>query len=646
MLSRLLKRQKAHCRYDKLEKGQIRLLKLQPGCGSNRLVCTLQTVDLLAYDDISATSSITDFERYEALSYVWGDAHLTTEIDCDGQKMHVTKNLADALQAFRHESLVRILWADALCINQRDTREREQQVKLMGLIYWKAFCVRVWLGEDDVDEDVHRARHAIRVIKELAHIHLTAIGSTAEEYQVYRDRVFEEPDHIDESDWTSLDFLLNRPWFQRVWVVQELGLARNAVFHCGERYFTRNELQDFMAVLNKSRLYLTAQHNVNIQMLRLGNDYWRSCWGNTRLELGSDPKEAETFLDILGRARGLSCTDPRDSVYAFLGHPSAFKRQMLDIEPYHWYPRNYYCGRKTIVAPNYRKSNTYLKLYQELAIAAITDVNLGLNLLSHVSHTEDTISSDYPSWVPRWDATGLTGFIGCDVYFAASGNFSSATFELSHYSRNGLPDQVSFRGWRLDTIRCVRGIPVTEHLAECLDVMALLLSDAPKMRRPNAIPIPKLLTYPYEEPFVMAFASTMTAGLTSSWEKPCEPSDEHPHQHVRNFHAYYRHEHSLDVSSLSDAELDCVRHFALDVRSAASRRVLFITHDGRLGLGPPVMQGSDQIWIPVGAKMPIILRPYEDGRFKVVGQTYVDGVMRGEAVADKDLSTAEKVVCF
>src|SRR5690242_3272894 len=306
--------------------------------------------------------------------------------------MHVTKNLADALRAFRHKRLVRILWADALCINQMDTRERGQQVKLMGLIYWKACCVRVWLGKDvDVDvEDLYRARHAIRVIKELARAHSKASGSTAEENQIFRDKIFDEPDLITDSDWSSLDRLFDRPWFQRVWVVQELGLARDAVYHCGEHSFTRNELQDFMSVLNRSRLYLTDQYNVNIQMLRLGDDYWRSCWGNTRLELGSDPNEAETFLDILGRARGLHCTDPRDSVYAFLGHPSAFKRQMLDIEPYHWYPRNYYSSRTTIVAPDYRESVTYLGLYQKLAIAAIADIKLGLNVLAHVGHTEDT----------------------------------------------------------------------------------------------------------------------------------------------------------------------------------------------------------------------------------------------------------------
>lgn len=83
MLSRLLRRQKARCLYDKLEKNQIRLLKLQPGSDSNHLVCTLHTVDLLAYDDISATSPITGLERYEALSYVWGNDSVTTEIHCE-----------------------------------------------------------------------------------------------------------------------------------------------------------------------------------------------------------------------------------------------------------------------------------------------------------------------------------------------------------------------------------------------------------------------------------------------------------------------------------------------------------------------------------------------------------------------------------
>ncbi|KAH6611866.1 heterokaryon incompatibility protein-domain-containing protein [Boeremia exigua] len=644
-LSRLFTRRKARYRYTKLQKNQIRLLQLEPGTREDPIICNLQIVDLLAYDDLGANSSISGFEEYEAISYVWGNSNYTIEIDCDGRRAYVTQSLADALQALRHEATVRILWADALCINQKDIGEREEQVKLMGLIYWKARCVRIWLGHDDDVEDMYRAKHIIPVIRYLADVHMKAVGTTGEQYDAYCNIRFTEPADITKAQWTALHRLLARPWFQRVWVVQELGLGRAAVFHCGQERFNKTELTDFTTMLRHVKKGSKEPPLLDLQMIHLGNDYWRSCLAGTRLELGSDPKEAETFFDILSRARGLNCTDRRDSVYAFLGHPSAFKQQRLDVEPYKWYPRNYYYSRATIVAPNYKNSNTYLRLYHQLAIAAIDNFDLGLDVIAHVAHTWESIQSDYPSWVPRWDIDGKD-FIATKTCYTASGFRPSLRVELGLTKRKGLFSQASFWGLRLDTVRCVRHIPVTEYLAECLDVMALLLSDAPKLRRPNAIPIPNSLVYPYEEPFVLAFASTMTAGLTSTWELSCQPTDKNPDQHVRDFHAYYRRENALDISVLSEDDLEHASYFETNVRRAARNRLMYITNDGRLGLGPPITEGSDQVWIPVGAKMPVILRPYDNGMFKIIGQTYVHGVMRGEAFTEKNRDNIEKVTLF
>jgi hypothetical protein len=561
--------------------------------------------------------------------------------------VQITVNLADALQTLRHSTFVRILWADALCINQTDVIERAEQVKLMGLIYWKAFRVQIWLGQDDDIEESYRAKHAIRIIRQLAKVHLAALGTTAEDYKIYREIIFDEPGSITRSEWTALHRLLERPWFQRVWVVQELGLSRDSVFHCGHCHFTKTDLKEFTSLLHHSRSHLIKPHNLNLQMVHLGDYYWRSCRGNTRLELGSHPKEAETFMDILAKTRGLSCTDARDSVYAFLGHPSAFKRRKLDVDPYNWYPTNYYQGRSTVILPNYKKSNTFLKIYTELAVAAIKDLGLGLNVISHIAHNEETIETDFPSWVPRWDVRGHpSNFAGAEVYFAASSSLPDTTFELVSSRRKRIIYELSLKALRLDTIRCVRRVPIMETLEESADLMALLLSDAPKMRRPCAIPIPSSLSYPYEEPFVLAFASTMTAGLTSSWDQYCEPVHEHASQHIRNFHAYYRRQQSPNLSSLAKADVEHAGYFTLDVKRESPGRVFFITHDGRFGLGPSVMEGSDEIWIPMGARMPVILRPYAHGKSKIIGQTYLYGVMRGEAVKGKSERDFETVTLF
>lgn len=74
--------QELHYRYTPLEENQIRLLRLCPGPSESQIVCQLRTVDLLAYEDIAAKSTIEGWERYDAISYVWGDPKQKVEITC------------------------------------------------------------------------------------------------------------------------------------------------------------------------------------------------------------------------------------------------------------------------------------------------------------------------------------------------------------------------------------------------------------------------------------------------------------------------------------------------------------------------------------------------------------------------------------
>lgn len=106
--------------------------------------------------------------HYEALSYEWKSPAVDRTIRCNQQALTITGGLAAALKRLRSTSQGRWLWVDAICIDQRDVLERNQQVAMMRDIYMKAETVLIWLGEDGP----HSAE-AIQMIQNLAHIFLT-----------------------------------------------------------------------------------------------------------------------------------------------------------------------------------------------------------------------------------------------------------------------------------------------------------------------------------------------------------------------------------------------------------------------------------------------------------------------------------------
>ncbi|KAI0170355.1 heterokaryon incompatibility protein-domain-containing protein [Pestalotiopsis sp. NC0098] len=113
---------------------QVRFLTLHQGQFDEDIQCSLHT------------ASLTTKPQYEALSYVWGNAGETLPVIVDGHEKQVTTNLEAALRHLRWQEKPRILWIDAICINQNDIEEKSAQVPMMGEVYRQAKSVIVWLG--------------------------------------------------------------------------------------------------------------------------------------------------------------------------------------------------------------------------------------------------------------------------------------------------------------------------------------------------------------------------------------------------------------------------------------------------------------------------------------------------------------------
>ncbi|KAF2475605.1 HET-domain-containing protein [Lindgomyces ingoldianus] len=156
--------------------------------------------------------------KYEALSWCWGDGpgEYVIRIERDGvtYKKRVRKELALALKYLRKPNERRTLWIDALCIDQRNHVERNQQVQMMSRIYTRAKEVCIWLGEDTDESKI-----AIDFIRE----EITQLKNF--------DTITSDKSHSEK--WQALMMLMQRDWFSRRWVVQEIALAQRARIYCG-----------------------------------------------------------------------------------------------------------------------------------------------------------------------------------------------------------------------------------------------------------------------------------------------------------------------------------------------------------------------------------------------------------------------------
>jgi hypothetical protein len=168
---------------------------------------------------------------YSALSYTWGDPSVTHTIFVNGQQLQVTSNLYNALYNFR-DLYPRIrLWADAVCIDQNNLEEKGQQIQLMQKIFSRAIETLVWLG---IEED--ESSKAFDLI-ELCSKRYTSRCSVPPSNSI----VFDYGHWGPPSSWKSkeefvaLERFLARPWWYRIWVVQEVAVSKKVWVYCGNR---------------------------------------------------------------------------------------------------------------------------------------------------------------------------------------------------------------------------------------------------------------------------------------------------------------------------------------------------------------------------------------------------------------------------
>ncbi|KAK6825601.1 heterokaryon incompatibility protein-domain-containing protein [Apiospora arundinis] len=233
---------------------------------------------------------------YEALSYTWG-AQPTDNSPCillDGQKFPVTTNLFDALNALRLCSLDRLLWVDALCINQRDHREKGHQVGQMGSVYWNADTVLVWLepSSDDIDD--------LMTLPNLE----ASWSATVAQLEDARKVVYKR--HAS----AFAQVLARSAWFKRVWIIQEVANARAAVIICGSKSVS-------------SRIFSTMPHLMQLEIDPNTRAVFDVMPGPLRKQSWWNADRRS--ITLLTKFHGSEATQEHDRIYALLGYRIGYR---------------------------------------------------------------------------------------------------------------------------------------------------------------------------------------------------------------------------------------------------------------------------------------------------------------------------------
>lgn len=148
--------------------------------------------------------------QYSALSYYWGapPARDTLKpIIINGHRILLRPSLHAFLCTLKNECSSLMFWLDVVCINQNSNEERSSQVAMMRDIYASADRVYVWLGQGDADSEYA-----------FAQIDVISTGQTLQ-----RPYMFVE----------TLEQLFHRPYWTRMWVIQEFAVARSLIMVCG-----------------------------------------------------------------------------------------------------------------------------------------------------------------------------------------------------------------------------------------------------------------------------------------------------------------------------------------------------------------------------------------------------------------------------
>ncbi|KAF5571302.1 heterokaryon incompatibility (het-6OR allele) [Fusarium phyllophilum] len=661
---------------DCISNQHIRLIQLSDSASGSSPNLTLQTFKL------------DECPPYIALSYTWGPVTQNTTFDqsrilLNARPFPVLPNLHHAIRQLCISRSGQYLWVDGICINQRSLDERSAQVAIMDLIYNGAAETVIWLGL--ATDETARGIELVQNIAKGAESKIIEWGRGQSYGDAY---IMDDPEllkrnglpNLTESDWLTLRDIYTRPWFGRVWMLQEVALSRNPRVLIGHHEAAWDSVGDTAGLINMSGaliglftvgsgsetapLIYTLVHaaglHVTRQWVQDKNSRYKEILRSIDYSIGirqDHPKKL--LLELLLSSIGFKATIPRDRVYSLLGIVNFMERAK---------------GRPRLdVIVDYEAPNNDILI--DLGISFFRETK-SLHLLSLAGTASRAVPADLPTWIPSFETVHVPvlgpSYTRMLPFDAAAGKEADFTIDRSLFHLNikihiphlgtieelgeswsdviqgkfndtmkmllhcgttyvptGQPIVEAF--WRTLIMDCdLSQRPAPSHLADSFSKWMLLLT------------IQALIAYQHKNPSIYdqfdALEPLWTlANTRDSTNTLPKSGDIIP----LLFELGLRHDPSVRV----DTESEKAAKFAswgktsapfealLRVNLAARRRIAR-TIRGYLCLVPLQAKTGDKIMILAGCAAPLVLRRSgpSESLFQLVGDAYVHGAMFGEHV--------------
>jgi Heterokaryon incompatibility protein (HET) len=605
---------------------------------------------------------------YHALSYTWGDPsswpifelHGFTYmisplvhsliykrspfnvVKCNGKRIKVAENLFEALQHFADKDSDDIIphgyiWADAICINQKNSPEKINQMHLMGYIYSGAVSVVVWLGRALTDTGL--AMNAIHKLSELREDqHDTMDGLSITDESTYRTLGI---DHVSIPEWRAFYGLASRAWFKLVWIIQEFLFAKSLIFAVG-RY--RIDPQTLCKVIVSSLIH----GSWGLQISQLLQESFTSDIPPSFVDAAFLFSHALDLIrkllrpiDILQAVRSRKSTSKNDYIYAMLNVVAI----AMGVEP-----------DNLPIAIDYEKP---LETLLEEATLLCINSSEGLVTFSHLEQFKKEIHSNSASWTVDWTVPQDV------VAFETLAKGSNSSWRPAGSMPMEIPDTsishiLKFRAAQFSTISVLseEGSTMFDNV-DFTSILELAISLEEPYKGPpgqslkeiigrtlvadslkdgtTPVPLSDLPNWIYllfltgsiirKATFnsKLRTMENLCLQLRQKYPDSMFPTDEEIESKSTLF--FNRH-----PKPLYEEAVESVKSFMTNFILVLVGRRLAALNNGYIALVPVTAKKGDGVWMIPGRPAFYVLRSKANGNYEILGQSYVHGAMNGEGI--------------